>query len=161
MDPTLVWIIVIYAAGLLAMIVELFIPGAIIGISGFLAVVGSIAYAYYSGHPVLASLLILGMILYIPLFFILWKNVIGRVLALDEDEKDYRSSLGNYEDLLGKTGHATSALRPSGTAVIDGTRYAVITRGEMLDKGRPVEVIKVAGSRLTVKEIPPDASGAD
>lgn len=153
MDPTMLWIIVIFAIGLVAMVIELFIPGAVIGISGFLAVIGSIAYAYYSGHPVLASVLLILMILFVPVFFMLWKNVIGRMLALGENEQNYRSSLQNYDELLGETGRATSLLRPSGTAEINDKRYAVVTRGEMLDKGTPVKVIDVAGSRLTVTEI--------
>lgn len=155
MEDATIWIIVIFAAGLMAMFVELFIPGAVIGISGFLAAVGCIVYAYYAGQPLLGSILLALMLLYIPVFFLIWKNVIGRMLALEDTERDYRSSLGNYEDLLGRTGTATSSLRPSGTAEIQGKRYAVVTRGQMLDKGTPVKVIDVAGSRLTVTRLQP------
>ena len=155
MDPTLVWIIVIFAAGLLAMIVELFIPGAVIGISGFLAVVGSICYAYYAGHTLLGTILLILMLFFVPVFFLMWRSVFGRMLALKDSEADYRSSLQNYEELLNKRGKATSSLRPSGTAEIEGKRYAVITRGEMLEKGTPVKVIQVAGSRLTVRSLEP------
>jgi membrane-bound serine protease (ClpP class) len=155
MDPSTIWIIVIFATGLVAMVIELFIPGAIIGISGFLAVVGSIIYAYYTGQTLLGAILLGLMLLFVPFFFALWKNVIGRMLSLDESEQDFRSSLGNYEELLGKTGTATSPLRPSGTALIEGNRYAVVTRGEMLDKGTPVKVVNVAGSRLTVAKLKP------
>lgn len=153
MDPTTIWIIIIFAIGLLAMVIELFIPGAVIGISGFIAVVGSIVYAFYTGQTLLGSILFALTVLFIPFFFLLWKNVIGRLLALNESEQGYRSSLGNYEELMGKTGTATSPLRPSGTAEIEGRRYAVVTRGEMLDKGTPVKVIEVAGSRLTVTRL--------
>jgi membrane-bound serine protease (ClpP class) len=153
MDPTTIWIIIIFALGLLAMVIELFIPGAVIGISGFIAVIGSIVYSFYTGQSLLGSILLGLMLLFVPFFFLLWKNVIGRLLALDENEQDYRSSLGNYEELMGKTGKATSSLRPSGTAEIEGRRYAVLTRGEMLDKGTPVKVIDVAGSRLTVTKL--------
>lgn len=153
MTETSFWITVIFAIGLVAMVVELFIPGAVLGISGFFMAVGAIAYAYYSGHVILGCILLAGLILYVPLFFIFWENVVGNVLALKNDQKGYRSSLGNYDELLGKVGQASSSLRPSGTAVIDDTRYAVVTRGEMIDKGTNVKVIDVAGSRLTVKAI--------
>lgn len=152
MNETL-WILFIYVAGLLAMIVELFLPGAIIGITGFLAVCGSIIFAFTSGHPTLATILVITTLLYIPCFFLLWKQVLGNIFALKSNEETYRSTMNRYEELLGKKGQATSHLRPSGTAAIDGKRYAVITRGEMLEKGQTIEVINVAGSRITVKAV--------
>ncbi len=156
MSETTFWITAIFALGLVAMVIELFIPGAVIGISGFLMAVGSIAYAYYSGYTILACILLAALILYVPVFFMFWRNVIGNVLSLEESEKDYRSSMQNYEELLGETGQATSSLRPSGTALINDKRYAVVTRGEMIDKGSTVKVIDVAGSRLTVTKIKGD-----
>ncbi|MFW6456782.1 MAG: NfeD family protein [Planctomycetota bacterium] len=153
MSETTFWITAVFSTGLVAMIIELFIPGAVVGISGFLMSVGSIAYAYYTGHIILACILMAGLILFVPIFFIFWKNVVGNVLSLEESEKDYRSSLDDYESLRGATGQATISLRPSGTATINDRRYAVVTRGEMIDKGRTVKVIDVTGSRLTVTEI--------
>lgn len=152
MTETSFWITIFFATGLVAMVVELFIPGAIIGLSGFLMAVGAIAYAYYTGYIILACILMAALILYVPIFFMFWRNVIGKVLSLNESEKGYRSSMENYEDLEGATGRATSSLRPSGTATINGKRYAVVTRGEMIDRGSTVKVIDVAGSRLTVTE---------
>ncbi|MFP4176308.1 MAG: NfeD family protein [Candidatus Brocadiia bacterium] len=150
MDPTIFWIIVLFASGLVAMLVELFIPGAIIGTAGFIASIGSIIYAYQSGHTLLATILLFLMLLFVPLFFVLWKSVIGKLFELHETEKDYRSSLQNYEELREKTGRATSPLRPSGTATIEGERHAVVTRGEMIDPGTKVKVVDVSGSRVVV-----------
>jgi membrane-bound serine protease (ClpP class) len=155
MNETL-WILFIYITGLLAMIIELFLPGAIIGITGFLAVCGSILFAFTSGHPTLATILIITTLLYIPCFFLLWKQVIGNIFALKSSEETFRPTMNRYEGLLGKKGEATSPLRPSGTAAIDGKRYAVITRGEMLEKGQAIEVIDVAGSRITVRAVSND-----
>ncbi len=150
MDAT-AWILIIYALGLASMVVEIFIPGAVVGTAGFCMVVGSIIYAAYSGHSILATVLIATTLIFLPFFFLLWKNVIGRVLSVPETLKDFRSSAGGYEQLLQKEGVAQSSLRPSGTATIDGKRYYVVTRGEMLDKGTKIKVIEVSGTRLTVK----------
>jgi len=35
-------------------------------------------------------------------------------------------------------------------AVIEGRRYSVITRGELLETGTPVKVIDISGNRITV-----------
>ncbi len=133
------------------MVVELFIPGAVIGITGFCMVAGSLIYAFYAGHNLLAAVLIGLLLLFLPFFFLLWKNVIGRVLSVPETLKDFHSSGQHYEQLLGKEGVALSLLRPSGSARVEGNRYAVVTRGEMIDKDVRVKVIDVSGTRLVVR----------
>ncbi len=145
------WILAIYVLGLAAMVLELFIPGAVIGLTGFAMVIGSIIYAASTGRSLLAGGLIAATLVFLPFFFLLWKNVLGRVFSLPETLKDYRSSAREYDGLMGKEGVAQSALRPSGSAFVEGERYAVVTRGEMIDKGVRVKVIDVSGSRLVVK----------
>ena len=124
----LTWVIVIYVAGLMAMIVEMFLPGAVMGIAGFVAVCGSIFYAFLNGHTVTGGVLSAITIALVPVFFLVWRGV------------------------LGKEGEALSQLRPSGTALIDDKRYVVVTRGELLEKGTQVKVADVAGNRIVVKK---------
>jgi membrane-bound ClpP family serine protease len=52
----------------------------------------------------------------------------------------------------GETGIALTKLRPAGKAQINGRRVDVITQGQMLDEGCPVEVIEVSGIRIVVRE---------
>ena len=54
---------------------------------------------------------------------------------------------------LGDAGRTVTPLRPAGKAVINGRRVDVITRGQMLDEDRPVEVIEVSGNHVVVHEI--------
>jgi len=54
--------------------------------------------------------------------------------------------------LVGKTGTASSMLRPSGTAVIDGRKYSVVTGGEFLDPGSMIVVTRVEGNRIKVRK---------
>jgi len=147
------WVLLFYSAGIVAMLIELLIPGAVMGVLGFLAVCGSVVYAYMTGHTVLATVLVGTTIAFIPLFFAIWKNVLGKFLALGESEKDFRPSTMPHEELLGKEGQATSPLRPSGVAMIEGQRHTVITRGEMVERGARVKVIDVSGNRVTVKRV--------
>ncbi len=53
---------------------------------------------------------------------------------------------------LGKKGVALTDLHPVGTARIDGQRLDVVTSGEYLNEGDPLEIIEAHGNRLVVKK---------
>jgi membrane-bound serine protease (ClpP class) len=57
----------------------------------------------------------------------------------------------DYAALAGKQGVAASALRPSGTAEIEGRIYRVEGDGVFIEAGEPVEVARVYGSRIVVR----------
>ena len=65
-------------------------------------------------------------------------------------DQGYVSALARA-DLVGKSGLAVSELRPAGTAVIEGERVDVITEGEWLPSGTPVNVVKAEAMRLIVR----------
>jgi membrane-bound serine protease (ClpP class) len=44
-------------------------------------------------------------------------------------------------------------LRPSGNAAIGDRRVDVVTEGTMIDKGTPIRVVAVEGSRVVVREV--------
>ena len=54
--------------------------------------------------------------------------------------------------LLGRTGRTSSALRPAGIAEIDGRRVDVVSEGELVEAGQPIEVIRVDGNRIVVRQ---------
>ncbi|MDR2029285.1 MAG: nodulation protein NfeD [Treponema sp.] len=58
----------------------------------------------------------------------------------------------DYSGLTGKTGIAASTLRPSGKVEIDGRFYTVEGDGMFIEQGRAVEVVRVQGNRIVVKE---------
>ena len=57
----------------------------------------------------------------------------------------------SYTYLLGHTGHAASLLRPAGFATVDGERINVLTEGEFVQAGTPIEVTRVEGARIFVR----------
>ena len=67
-------------------------------------------------------------------------------------EEGYVSNTNRVE-LIGKQGTSITPLRPSGTVVIDNERLDVVTEGGYADAGKTVEVVKVEGSRIVVREI--------
>ncbi len=66
-----------------------------------------------------------------------------------------RESVSERDELLGRRGTATTQLTPSGKATIDGTLLDVITDGEVVDCGSPVEVVEVRGNRVVVRPLRP------
>jgi membrane-bound serine protease (ClpP class) len=135
------------------MFVELFLPGAVIGTVGFLAVVGSIVYAFMVDNQRLGILLTVVGIVSVPFFFMAWKGVLSRYFALKSDEKGFSPSSTVTDELVGAEGVALSPLRPSGIARLQERRCDVVTRGEMLEKGTRIVVIEVSGNRIVVKRI--------
>jgi membrane-bound serine protease (ClpP class) len=65
---------------------------------------------------------------------------------------DYVTS-ADFTTLLGKSGVASSYLRPAGVALIDGSRVDVLTQGEFIQQGTPVRVTRVEGARIFVEPI--------
>lgn len=59
----------------------------------------------------------------------------------------------DYTGFVGASGIAVSLLRPSGTAEINGERLSVVTEGDFVQPGAPIEVVHVAGSRIVVREL--------
>lgn len=60
-------------------------------------------------------------------------------------------SADDYTSYLGQFGTAVTLLRPSGTAEIDGVRLSVVSEGEFIAQGTPVQVVMVQGSRVVVR----------
>jgi membrane-bound serine protease (ClpP class) len=60
---------------------------------------------------------------------------------------------GPYDHLLGKSGVASSDLRPAGVARVAGERVDVVTQGDFVSAGSPIEVFRVEGNRIVVREL--------
>jgi membrane-bound serine protease (ClpP class) len=52
---------------------------------------------------------------------------------------------------LDQRGTTTSPLRPAGIAEIEGERVDVVSRGEYIEAGEPIEVIRIEGNRIVVR----------
>lgn len=163
------WEMILFFVGIALILVELFvIPGfGVAGISGILMVVvaliasliGNVGFSFppfsalspalgtFATTLVLLVLLIFAVSRYLP------RSEGFNRLVLQPD----LSSLGGYtsadtrDDLVGRIGTAITTLRPSGTIEVDGERIDVITAGEFIVGGTPVEVVRVRGSRVEVR----------
>ncbi|MBN2450772.1 MAG: NfeD family protein, partial [Lentisphaeria bacterium] len=81
------------------------------------------------------------------------RTPVGRRLILENDARDWHGTDQGKRELAGKEGMAHTTLRPAGTAIIDGQRIDVVTRGEMIAANTPVRVVKVEGNRVVVTAV--------
>lgn len=64
-----------------------------------------------------------------------------------------REAMAQLEHLLGRRGESFTPLVPGGKAVFDEQLVDVLTEGEFIDRGQPVEVVEVRGHRVVVRGI--------
>jgi len=127
----------------------------VLGALGGLLVVGGIASGFVFHGPTWGATLLVASGTLGLLGFWLWiklipKTPLGQKLMLDRDARDWKSTDGSRQRLQDKQGVAHTTLRPTGTALIDGTRVDVVTRGEMIEAKARIRVIAVEGNRVVV-----------
>ncbi|MGR3207432.1 NfeD family protein [Bacillus glycinifermentans] len=151
--------LLLFIAGIVFIILELFLPGGIAGIIGVIAVVASLFLASGSFKVMAVSILIATAVSIAA--SILLTKVLGKRMKFfkkfiltdsTSTESGYVSNVTRH-DLIGKIGVTQTALRPAGTVIIDDERLDVVSDGSFTEKDKKVKVIKVEGSRIVVREI--------
>ncbi|MBL0419147.1 nodulation protein NfeD [Ramlibacter sp. AW1] len=156
------------ALGIALIALEIFvIPGfGVAGVLGILALLAGLVmtmsgagstWAFLIG---LASRLVFSLLVAIALSLVLLRfmhRIPGARRLILEDKlaagAGYASPPPEDHDLLGRTGRAWSVLRPAGIAEIDGERHDVVSNGELIEAGEPIEVIRVDGNRIVVRRM--------
>lgn len=151
--------LVLMIAGIVLIVLEIFLPSGILGIVGGGAILGAMLTSGADmGHMAfsIGIALLVAMILAIFLFKKIDtdKGIFRHIVLKDQTstEKGYISNINRME-LIGKEGTALTYLRPSGTAIFDEERLDVVSEGSFIAQGSTIKVVKVEGSRLVVREI--------
>jgi len=150
------------AAGIVAIILEVFVPSAgIIGIAGVGSIIASVVIAYQRLGSLVGSIYLAVVLVLVPVFIVLYfrffpRSPVGRWLISQDrqgPDKGYSSfTPEKYVDLIGKEGTSMTILRPAGMVRIDGQKYSAVTGGEFIDKDKSIKVVKVEGSRVVVRQ---------
>lgn len=151
--------LIIFVIGLILVAAEFFVPGGIVGILGGVLILGSLLFAgesvVHMAYSILIAMVIavIGMVILMK-FFGKKLHMFNRLVLKDATttEEGYVSNTNRIE-LIGKQGKSMTPLRPAGTVVLGGERIDVVTEGSYVDAGKTVEIIKVEGSRIVVREI--------
>lgn len=161
--------ILLVALGIVLLALEIFvIPGfGITGALGIIALLGGLvlsligagatgAGVLYAVGRVSLSLLVaiaasLASLRFLP------RLPYGRRLVLDtglDAQAGYASAPETDLTWIGKLGTAASPLRPAGIADLGGQRVDVVSQGEYIETGTPIEVVRVDGNRIVVRRAP-------
>jgi len=152
-----IWIlpVMFQILGVLVVVAEIFIPSM-----GLLSVIalGLMGYSLYLAFTTIspaAFYIVLGVdILLVPFLLIGGLKVLAvSPLALKKKlsaEEGVVSQAPDLESHVNKTGRTLTALRPSGTAMIDDIRLDVVADGEYIEAGVPVRVAGVTGNQVIV-----------
>jgi membrane-bound serine protease (ClpP class) len=152
--------------GVILLALEIFvIPGfGIAGALGILAILAGLVLSMIgSGNTAQLVMLVAGRVVFalllamaasLVLLRFMSRLPIGRRLILETGlpaAQGYSSTPESDAHWMGKQGRAWSPLRPAGIADIEGHRVDVVSEGELIEAGQPIEVIRVDGNRIVVK----------
>jgi len=147
------------AMGLVLIVLEIIVPGGILGVFGVLALLGAVILGFIAFGPQGGLLAAFGVLIFSAVFLALWlryfpRTRMGKVLTLQKDGRTFKTDPVTASPLLGKEGVATSNLQLSGIATIDGHRTDVVSESIFVAAGARVKVVKVEGHRVVVREVP-------
>lgn len=155
-------IVLCFIIGVGLLVAEVFMPGfGVAGISGIVLEIISIILTYlkYGGLAALGLTVVILAVIGITISVSLRSATKGRLSKSRIILKDRETSAEGYlasadmEVFVGKEGEATTVLRPSGMADVDGIRLNVVSEGEYIPKGTKVRVVRVDGARVVVRAI--------
>ena len=82
---------------------------------------------------------------------VMWKHIVLRIEM--GSDKGYHSAVKeDYSEYLEQTGVALTALRPAGTAMIDGKRLDVVSVDDFIEVDMLIQVVGVNGAKITVEK---------
>ncbi len=147
-------ILILLAAGGLLLFAESVLPGMIAGLAGACCLVAAVIEGYVRFGGRTGNLILLGVLASLVAGFLLWLKYFpdSRVAKIFISRQVVGEIGTEKPELLDQTGTALSALRPAGTAVINGKRVDVVTEGQMIDPGAPIRVVAVEGMRVVVRQ---------
>lgn len=149
-------VILLFAIGILFVLVEVIIPGGILGLIGGLLMFGGcvaafIGFGTWGGLvAMLVGLAVAGLLLFLE-FRYLPRTAFGRRAFLSSEITGVSAAIGpEARELVGKSAEALTMLSPSGYIRVDGQRYEAFCQSGQAPAGSALKVIGADNFRLIV-----------
>ncbi len=149
-------IIILFLAGILLLALEVFAPGAVLGILGAIAILAGtgVAFGVYGVNGGLIALTagaaLLGVMLYIE-FVWLPKSRLAKAFSMTTTvEGTSQGPVATLEEVLDQQAETATPLSPSGYVSLKGRRYEAFSQSGYLAKGVAVRVTGLDNFRLLV-----------
>lgn len=151
-------VILLFVCGMVLLMVEIFLPGGILGIFGGIALIASVTWACFM-YPEYSTFIITGSVIVAVMtliagLYIMSRTGTSRLLVLRTSQLAEEGWVSNVseEAILNQTGEVFTSLRPAGSIIVDDKRYDAVSDGNFIDKGDRVRVIEVQGNRVVVEK---------
>jgi membrane-bound serine protease (ClpP class) len=146
------WIIFLAVVGIVLICIEVFMPGAVMGIIGGICLVVAVILTYVDRGPAAGNIALFALAIASVIALALWiaffpRTRMAKVMVTEKDLADSKSA-DSLDKLLNQDGKAITPLRPAGTAEIGGRRIDVVAESGLIDRDSPVRVIRVEGNRV-------------
>jgi membrane-bound serine protease (ClpP class) len=149
------------AAGIVLLLVEIFVPGMVLGTIGVGCLIASVIATYVKYGPEKGTIVFVSEVFALAVALAVWGRIyprtpMGKAMILTEQNKT-RSAPDTLKTLLGQEGISSTPLRPSGIAIFNAKRYDVVSENNFISPGETIKVVAVEGSRVVVRAIPQPA----
>ncbi|MEB7831713.1 NfeD family protein [Staphylococcus xylosus] len=150
--------LILFGIGVIFVIIELFVVGAVIGIIGMALIVFSIItlgdnLVYMIANVVVA--LILSIIEWVILVKIFKRKIPFLDKVVLKDSTNAEAGYTSHEDrshLVGQTATTSTDLRPAGIITYNNERIDAVSDGSFILRNKQVTILEVEGTRVVVRE---------
>ncbi len=155
----ILWVILLFVAGVALILAEFLIPGMIAGIIGATLVLasGALGIYYYPEHAIMIVIAeLVGIVVAVSFgMYLMGRTRISKGLILGSTQQSSAGYVAADGDvaLVGAEGTVLTTLRPAGTIMVSGKRLDAVSNGTFIDAGATVRVREVHGSRVVVEKI--------
>lgn len=148
-------IVSLIVVGMVFLLLEiLVVPGAtVVGIVGVGMMIGGVYLSYSQFDPQVGHLTLAATIVFI--FFaigIALKSKTWKKMMLNEEVKGQVNIVEKDIIKKGDEGITVSRLNPMGKALINDEYYEVSSKDDYISENLPIEVVKVEGNKIIVKQ---------
>ena len=149
----------LFVLGIIFLILEVFVPGGILGLFGIIVLITGIMLTVDSlaqGILYVSLLLLTQAGLFLLSFRMPQTRFIREIIALktcQTQKEGYVVPKKSFAIFLNKQGTSLSQLRPAGIADFGGERLDVVTEGMFVPSGSSIKVIAVEGTRIIVRQV--------
>jgi len=152
--------VVLQLAGVIIIFAEIFLPSG-----GLLSLVAAGLFGYslfivFHDISAMAGIsFVLADLFMIPVLVAFGLKILARSPATLKESLSSDSGVVSQSpeliNFMGCKGTSVTALHPAGTAIIDGKRLDVVSRGEYIEKDSNLIVVDVTGNQIIVRENQP------
>lgn len=150
--------VILFGIGVIFVIIELFVVGAVIGIIGMALIVFSIItlgdnLVYMIANVVVA--LIISIIEWVILVKIFKRKIPFLDKVVLKDSTNAEAGYTSHEDrshLVGQTATTSTDLRPAGIITYNNERIDAVSDGSFILRNKQVTILEVEGTRVVVRE---------